>query len=840
MKSLVIAKLSIPIAISIIATLGCSARAQNDGEAVNIALGKQVTVFPIPNSPEPGNKPERLTDGNPEVERITKEETTAMWVQPGAIGWAMVNPAAIVVDLGKESSISGVSYRTAAGIADVTWPSAIYVAVSDDQKTWRYAGDLVQLSAKQNKPPKIGSYHEFTFSTQDIRAKGRYVAFGIGSELYITTDEVEVYAGDEAWLTQSDDTVNYPNQPDNVLDYMRSLAVKQKQTERIESDVRLIRAKIAQSNLGLTKKNALLTRLMSDQKLSAIQPLPSQDFKAIAPVSDAHRQVLSVYGELLAAQGFKPLSLWSGHRYSWLPLLATPPKAQGAALDFSMLKNQFRPQSFLLTNASSAPQTVQLILDNAPKDAQQDWLKVDAVEWTDTHQGVVVADALLPAPSKDGVYSINIPAGMTRKVWVTVDSSKVPAGKYKTAFEVKGQGINTRIPLNVDIATIVMQRPRVSLGMWDDADSAERGGALGITMKNRDAALKLMQSHYVDTAWGKRPTLPWPEAKDFDADGKLNITLDFTNFDKWIKSWPEGRHFFSFIYAGDTFAGIRMGTPEFNLRVGNWAKELSKHMTKLGLEPRQLGFLIIDEQRTEEHDTIVANWATAFKSGAPELTIFQNPNWERPDLRKDQRGFAQVDILSPSLGQYLRTGEPVKKYYENLRQQGKEIWFYQCAGPVRLFDPQRYYRYQSWHTYAVGGTGHGFWSFGDIGINSRTSWNDYSNSPYFTYTPQFVDIDTMQNSVHWDAVRDGITDYEELAMLKDAIALTKDAKLRAQAQKVHDDAVRAVTGIWEDTSTGEERFSVNRHVDWQRSGFDTDLADRHLKSVRAMLKKLNA
>ncbi len=86
----------------------------------------------------------------------------------------------------------------------------------------------------------------------------------------------------------------------------------------------------------------------------------------------------------------------------------------------------------------------------------------------------------------------------------------------------------------------------------------------------------------------------------------------------------------------------------------------------------------------------------------------------------------------------------------------------------------------------------------------------------------FVDKTTVYNSLHWDAVREGIEDFEELAMLQDAINSSKNAAWKKQAQQVLNDAVEAVTSPWDG----------NR--DWWKKA-DPNLADAALQKVRAQL-----
>jgi hypothetical protein len=71
-------------------------------------------------------------------------------------------------------------------------------------------------------------------------------------------------------------------------------------------------------------------------------------------------------------------------------------------------------------------------------------------------------------------------------------------------------------------------------------------------------------------------------------------------------------------------------------------------------------------------------------------------------------------------------------------------------------------------------------------------------------------------------VREGVEDYEELAMLKDAIAASGNAAWKAQAQHTLDNAVQAITGIWNAAhyATGEG---------------DPYLADTQLQKVREIL-----
>lgn len=124
-------------------------------------------------------------------------------MQKGTVGWVRVKPPVVItIDLGKVQPISGASFSTAGGTAGVPFPTAIYMAVSDDNKSWHDAGDLVVMSRMNSTPPKAG-YAALRYTTHDLHTKGRYIAFAVVSTPFVFSDEIEVFKGDNTWLNQT-------------------------------------------------------------------------------------------------------------------------------------------------------------------------------------------------------------------------------------------------------------------------------------------------------------------------------------------------------------------------------------------------------------------------------------------------------------------------------------------------------------------------------------------------------------------------------------------------------------------------------------------------------------
>jgi hypothetical protein len=210
------------------------------------------------------------------------------------------------------------------------------------------------------------------------------------------------------------------------------------------------------------------------------------------------------------------------------------------------------------------------------------------------------------------------------------------------------------------------------------------------------------------------------------------------------------------------------------------------------LDPRQLGLLLVDEPSTDEQDATIVAWAKAIKAGAPELTIFQDPCWVHPEQVKLQESITLADIVCPQLAVFHQGGPSAIQYYEQRRDAGQRLWFYQCSGPVRVFDPSRYYRLTAWHAFRYGASGMGFWAFGDTG-GGITSWNEYSGTRT-AFTPAFIGVDQATDGIHWQAVREGIEDYEYLSMLRDAASRAVNRTLRAEAESLLQEAPAVVIG----------------------------------------------
>jgi len=107
-------------------------------------------------------------------------------------------------------------------------------------------------------------------------------------------------------------------------------------------------------------------------------------------------------------------------------------------------------------------------------------------------------------------------------------------------------------------------------------------------------------------------------------------------------------------------------------------------------------------------------------------------------------------------------------------------------------------------------TGSAFWSYGSTG--AATNWNEYDSVGKVNYSPAYIDPVSITTGRHWEAVREGLEDYQYLRMLQIKIdqlealgtnpALVTEARnfLASQPQDVLDGVGRSY-GIWTATKT---------------------------------------
>ncbi|OGV63820.1 MAG: hypothetical protein A3K19_04930 [Lentisphaerae bacterium RIFOXYB12_FULL_65_16] len=740
----------------------------------NVAKGKSYTFSIPPNysyCADPDDKTQ-LTDGV-----LT---SGYFWTQKTTVGWSSTL-VGIDLDLSQVLPIRGLSYSTAAGVADVGWPESISVLVSDDGKAYYFAGDLVAL-AEGGRPAADGGYRTFTFRTQALQTKGRYVRLAIcpSGGNYLFCDEIEVYRGDDAWLAKQPTTRPIPGDQFNFAF---------RWCKRMNSDLGAMKDRLAAATVPDAAKAELGAQLEEVGK--ALDGFTftgdPKSFRAILPFDDAHRRLFALHGRILAAEGFAPLTVWHKYRYAQMALLERPSAKDVPSLDLRMMRNEHRAEVLNLTNAAPEPMRATVQITGLPSGDNPPYVSVYQVEYVDTRENKVVADALVELKAENGVFTTTVPAGMTRQIWFSFFPGKdVAPGKHQGTVVVRQGDAVTSVPFTLNlVAGVFPDRTDLTCGLWDYAD----GPAYGMTLQNREMAIRDMKAHYVTLALGSGKVKALPAADGVDADGNLTKPLDFTGFDEWLKLWPDAPYYqiYYCVLPNSTFAGKKRGTEPFNRAMKQWAEAWDKHAREVGLTQGRLQFAFLDEPGNQEAYETSRQWTEAFKAGSKEIAVFIDPQLYGDFMNYVPQALESGDILCPLLAQYTTGSDELRQMFQGFRAKGKQLWFYMAHGPNRLFDPS-YFRLHFWYCYRYGATGAGFWAYGDTG-GVPSNWNEYVAEKGTSYSLPYLAPDSVTPSKHWEAFREGIEDNQYLRLL----AARGDTGKQLAAQLAEDATVRTET-----------------------------------------------
>lgn len=723
----------------------------------NVAATKKYTLFPRPNyryCTDAGDRTQ-LTDGQ------TADQY--FWTQRGTVGWQGAQYATITVDLERVEPIAGASFRTAAGKAGVRWPGAVHVLTSDDGKRYRDAGDLVALDHKVNGPSWPEGYAIRRLVTSELRTRGRFVRFlilpGPGSP-YTFVDEVGVFRGPVELLRGEPGGRPVGDAKELFTRWRIECGVRR----RFEADVASTEEAIRRAALAdESVKRELQNRLAEAAKqLRSSTVVFDQSFRATLPLNDAHTRLFQIQAELFKERG--PLSACIPA--TWDPLDPFAPlQTSLARIELHTMRGEYRAAALNLLNTTDHPLEVRLHLEGLPGSPTPVYVTLHEVPWTDTVQGRPVAAALPEARRGEKDWRMNLLPGLVSQVWMTFHVTTLPAGEHSGVVVVQSEKTDAmRISVRLHVYPIDFpHQTALLLGGWSYTDGKDR---YGITPENRQALVEHLKRHFVNAPWAGSGVMMQYR---FAAAG--TVELDTKTFDDWIAEWPDARRYHVFLSVGGTFAGARIGTPQFDRRVGAWISAWVRHLKSQGIASERLGLLLHDEPHEGTDVGPLVAWARAIRATEPKVLIWEDPTYRDPTKAPPEL-FEVADVLCPNRPMWLAQGEPFARFYLDQKRQGRELQFYSCSGPARLLDPYSYYRLQAWHCWRGGATGSFFWAFGDN--SGASSWNPYL-AKAGPYTPLFLDEKTVTAGKHMEAIRESVEDYEYLVMLRKAVERAKAA-----------------------------------------------------------------
>jgi hypothetical protein len=226
-------------------------------------------------------------------------------------------------------------------------------------------------------------------------------------------------------------------------------------------------------------------------------------------------------------------------------------------------------------------------------------------------------------------------------------------------------------------------------------------------------------------------------------------------------------------------------------------------------------------------DAIILAWAKAIRAADTGIRVWEDPTYH--DMTKaNQDMVAACHVLCPNRQIFLSANDDYRAYFAEQRNKGAELQFYSCSGPVRLMDPYAYHRLQAWTCWQSGATATYFWAFGDTG--GAPAWNEYA-AKGSAYTPLFLGADSVTAGKHMEACREGVEDFEYLAMLHDAV----DA---AVAKGSSSDTVTRARNALAELPNRVCASGITKSFGWRDENVDRSVADKARREILDLLAAL--
>ncbi|MBR2427833.1 MAG: discoidin domain-containing protein [Lentisphaeria bacterium] len=732
----------------------------------NIALNKKYTYSPRPNYWHCTDRGDitQLTDG-----KYTKGD---FWTNTSTVGWSHCSPLDITLDLTKSEPVSGITFNSAAGRAQVLYPELINVYISKDGKSWDYIGDMITDGAKHGNPSNT-QYNVFKFTISDLKVRGRYVKFYVVSQTqYVFCDEIEIHRG-------TDDQKSAPREAGIRDPQSHSLAVyfNNHVMKRCRADLAEMQKLISKLPADVRKKAEAVVPGLK-KKINTVKPYRNAyDFKAYIPLNDVHAEIFALNAHALNNAGYNKPFFWNKNRWDYVAITEIPKKAKLSPLSIEMMRKEVRADVINICNPTGKPLEYTVTVSGLPKNAN---VVLKEVLYTDTREGKTAASALRAAPVNQSLKTI-VPAGCNRQIWVSIEKPVSKAGNYKAAITASTPNMpDLKAVINLKIHDLDFPaRPSLHVGGWDYSHKWKG--------KQLAANLAIMKELHVDSPWADYRIAPG--GAKFDKDGNLlnGSSLKFAAWDKWQKQWPDARNYCLFYGGWGGISRFKSHTPQFQTAIRDLIKAWGARIKKNGSDPRNLVLLIFDEPRAPEHYKRTIEWAKAVNSANLGIRIYTNP------IPKNSREIPPemikyIDIFCPnSVG--LSVGKVDLSHIRKHQKKDSIFWLYSCDGPAKFLDPAMYHRSQAWRVFSLGGNASFFWQFGCTGGSKHNLW-PYTQSGR-DYSPYFWDGEKTMHGKHSEAIRESVQDYEYLVMLKKKIA-SSDKASAARLQKISDDAVKQV------------------------------------------------
>ncbi|MCH7558416.1 MAG: DUF4091 domain-containing protein [Planctomycetes bacterium] len=449
-----------------------------------------------------------------------------------------------------------------------------------------------------------------------------------------------------------------------------------------------------------------------------------------------------------------------------------------------------------------------------------------------------------PLPPLKG--PVNLEANKNQPFWIRVKvPRRVPAGIYTGSIHLIAQNYSADVTLRVEVYDFVLpDRMTCTTAFGFSTSNVFRYQKLSDSKHKRQVLDKYWASfgaHHIspyNPAPLDRLKVTWPKVSKSIKPEQLKPVFDWTTWDKAMERGIDYYHFNSFRLSipglgGGTFhsrrepelLGFSEDTPHYKAAFNAYCHEVQEHLREKGWLDEAFVYWF-DEPAPRDYEFVMNGFAK-LKRAAGDINRMLTEQVE-PKL------IGGPNIWCPISHNYKH--EPA----EQRRRQGEKFWWYVCTGPkapyCTLFIDHpgtelRVWLWQSWKRKIDGILvwQTNYWTSSaaypdpehpqnpyedPMGWRSSYSTPKGAKKPWgngdgrFIYPPEAAAdahpaepvLDGPVDSIRWEMLRDGIEDYEYLAILSRLLKAKKD-KLTTQQHKKYAALLEVPESITTDMTT---------------------------------------
>ena len=396
-------------------------------------------------------------------------------------------------------------------------------------------------------------------------------------------------------------------------------------------------------------------------------------------------------------------------------------------------------------------------------------------------------DPLVP----NGAFDLT--AGCAQAVWFTVRVPRDAApGEYRGEVTILAAGDRLKLPLRVKVLPFTLPQQTKLKAIFDFRFGPGGGFGSGAdTKEQRDRWLRFMAEHRLGIDAIR------PEPKFSYQNGK--VTMDAAGFDEAARFCfdelgmnaaytPGFFYMFGWAYPPKKFFGLEPFTPEWTAAFQQAYRLFTEHLRAKGWHDKFV-YYISDEPHFHHPFVIeqMKKLCALIHEVDPAIPIYSStwrhcPDW---DEALDLWGVGQYGCF------------PVAEM-ERLQKAGKNMWF-TCDGQMATDTPfLATERMLPYYCFKYGATGFEFWGLAWWTYDPwKTGWHQFirqsdegkkyywvrypNGDGFLAYPGQPVGVTGPVSTIRLEQVREGLEDYEALAMLADLANRAKQAGKPAPA-----------------------------------------------------------